>query len=130
MRKRPVCGPLGGVVADRPQPPEGLHVAGRALWDAIHGDVPASYELDARELDCLERACRCADRIADLEAEVQADGVTVTGSRGQKVLHPAVSEIRQTELVRLRLLSAIELVDAEREASTPSQARARRAAMV
>lgn len=114
------------------KPPNGLGAAGRRLWKAILDDIDAGWELDARELDCLERACRCADRIADLEAEVKRDGVTVAGSRGQTTLHPAISEIRQTELTRLRLLSAIELVDpkAAVRSATPAQARGRHAAQV
>jgi hypothetical protein len=56
--------------------------------------------------------------------------VTTVGSRGQKVLHPAVAEIRQTELARLRLLSAIQLDDpkAGQASGTPAQRRARHAA--
>jgi hypothetical protein len=64
--------------------PEGLGDAGRNLWYSIIGAVAAGNELDERELHSLERACRCADEIALLEAAVDRDGVTVEGSRGQR----------------------------------------------
>ena len=113
-----------------PKPPGELGAAGKALWKALHADLDLAWELDARELHLLARACGCADHLAALEAVVAADGVTATGSRGQAVVHPALSEIRQMKLAQARLLSAIEVVDpveAVRPA-TPAQGRARRAA--
>jgi phage terminase small subunit len=120
------------VKTGRPRAPSGLAAAGKRLWTSIQGDLPADWELDARECGHLERACHIADRIAALDAEVRRDGVTVSGSRGQTVVHPAVAEIRQLELVRLRLLSAIEVVDPQeaKRSATPAQARGRRAAGV
>jgi hypothetical protein len=110
--------------------PAGLTAPGRALWAAIVGDLDAGWELDARELHLLERACRCADELAKLEAAVDRDGVTAEGSRGQVIVHPALSESRQLRLVQARLLGAIELADpkAGHRSSTPAQARARKAA--
>jgi hypothetical protein len=77
------------------------------------------WELDARELHLLERACRCADELDDLEAAVDADGVVVKGSRGQASVHPALSEARQLRLVQLRLLGGIQLPDEDAEPRTP-----------
>ena len=113
-----------------PVPPSGLGESGRLLWLAIVGDLAEGLELEARELDALGRACSCADRIAALEVEVNRDGVMVEGSKGQPVLHPAIPEIRQTELARLRLLGSVETDDpaAGVSSGTPAQARARRAA--
>lgn len=110
--------------------PRGLGVAGTDLWTAIVEDLADDWTLDARERQFLERACRCADELLALQDAVDRDGVTVVGSRGQVVTHPALSEARQLRLVLLRLLSALEMTDPLRSqrAATPAQARARKAA--
>jgi hypothetical protein len=96
----------------------------------VLGDLDPGWELDARELHLLGRAARCADELAALEASVDREGATTTGSRGQVVVHPALSEARQLRLTLLRLLSAIELADPRTagRTATPAQARGRRAA--
>ena len=113
-----------------PKPPSGLKAAGKRLWKAIIGDLEAGWALDRRELHLLERACRCEDEMRDLEAAVDRDGPTATGSKGQVVVHPAVLECRQLRLTQLRLLAALELEDPEGSATraTPASKRARRAA--
>jgi phage terminase small subunit len=113
-----------------PRIPAGLGSAGKSLWKAILGDIAADWELDRRELRHLERACVVADRLAELDAAVEREGAMVKGSRGQPVVHPAVSEARQLELVQLRLLASLELEDPEhrRERGTPASKAARKAA--
>src|SRR5436190_21581081 len=74
--------------------PKGLSAPGKALWRAILGDLEDGWELDRRELHFLERACRAEDQLGALEAVVAKDGSTVSGSRGQTVVHPAVGEAR------------------------------------
>lgn len=86
-----------------------LGFEGQRLWESIVGDLAEGWELDARELHLLERACRCADDLAALEAAIDADGPTTTGSRGQTVVHPALGEARHLRLVQLRLLAALDL---------------------
>jgi phage terminase small subunit len=110
-----------------PRTPTGLGSAGKELWKAILGDTADDWELDRRELHLLERACVCADRLAELDAAVKRDGTTTAGSRGQTVVHPALGEARQLELVQMRLLSSIELADPA-EATSPARQRAQRAA--
>lgn len=114
----------------RKKPPAGLKGPGRALWRSILADLDDGWELDARELDLLRRACRCADELAKLEAEIDRAGVVVEGSHGQARTNPAIAEARQLRLVLLRCLSAIELDDPTEAArsSTPAEARARKAA--
>ena len=90
-----------------PRSPAGLKEPGKALWKAILSDLEPDVELDKRELHLLGRACRTEDEIAALEQAVDRDGVTVNGSRGQVVSHPALTEARHHRLVQLRLLSAI-----------------------
>jgi P27 family predicted phage terminase small subunit len=120
----------GVSVADnaRPKPPRGLGTHGRDLWLAIIGELEDDWRLDARELHLLERAARCADEMAILEATIDEQGPTVKGSRGQIVVHPALQEARQLRLTQQRLLKDLELVDPatvrEREPLSTQRARA------
>jgi hypothetical protein len=115
-----------------PRTPAGLGAAGRRLWRSIHADLDPDWELDARELDLLSRAARCADEIAALEKVVDEQGTTTLGGAGQVVVHPALAEARQLRTLLMRLLGQIELHDpAEKQrAATPRQRAARRAAEV
>jgi P27 family predicted phage terminase small subunit len=116
--------------ARRPEPPRSLRGPGKRLWRAILSDLAADWELDRREEHLLLRACRCADELERLEKVLDRDGLTAAGSRGQTVVHPALSEARQIRLTQMRLLGAIELVDPQTamRSATPAQARARKAA--
>jgi hypothetical protein len=110
-----------------PRPPRALGRAGRALWRAILTDVPAEYELAARELHILGRACRVADEVDLLERSIDEVGVVVRGSRGQPVLNRALEEVRLARLAEAKLLTLLDLE--EREATeSPRQQQARRAA--
>jgi phage terminase small subunit len=102
------------------------------LWRSVLADLAPAWELDARELHLLRRACSAEDHLAELEAAVKRDGATVPGSRGQTVVHPALQEARQLKIAQLRLLAALELSDpaAGARSATPRQAQARRAAEV
>jgi P27 family predicted phage terminase small subunit len=114
----------------RPSPPKSLGEPGAALWATILSDLEADWQLDARELHLLERACRCEDEMRELEKAVDAEGATARGSKGQVVAHPGILEARQLKLAQLRLLSALELEDPSTAVSraTPATARARKAA--
>jgi len=91
-------------------------------------DLDEGWELDARELHLLDRACRCADDMALLEIVIAKDGVTTVGSRNQVVVHPALQEVRQLRLVQLRLLGALEIADpASLAGKTAAQQQGRRA---
>jgi hypothetical protein len=105
-----------------------LRDAGRALWDAVHADLGAEWRFDARELAVLEAACKQADLVADLEAAVGRDGLTVLGASGQPRLNGAVTELRQGRVALARLLGDIRLPNEDGNASTVTTERARRAA--
>lgn len=116
-------------MARPPRAPAGLGAVGRSLWRAIHGDLPDDWELDARELLVLEAAARQADTLAALEASIEADGVVVTGSKGQSRLNAAVTELRQGRVALERLLASLALPgDESGEAMTASERRAQAAA--
>lgn len=102
--------------------PAGLRDAGRNLWAAIADD----FELDQREQALLATACRQADDVANLEALLAAEGLSVPGSKGQPRLSAVVSELRQGRLALAKLLDALKL-PAEAKPETEASARARKA---
>ena len=112
-----------------PCPPY-IGAEGRVLWNRLVGALGEDWNLDERELALLEEAAKTADELGELGEALDRDGMTVTGSRGQPVLHPAVGEIRQMRTLLLRLLGSIELSDPIEavQAATPEQAKKRRAA--
>lgn len=92
-----------------------------------------TWELTAVELRILDAVCACLDAIVALDGQVAADGLMVDGSKGQRVLHPAVAEARQQRLALSRFLAQLELPDPEAIGNvepirTPEAVRARRAA--
>ena len=125
-----VMTPAAPKPAPQPKAPKTLGVAGKALWDSIHADLPPGWELDGRELHFLERAAQCSDDLALLDAAIKKTGAMAEGSRGQSTVNPAISEARQLRLAQRQLLSAIEMGDPASSArnSTPAQVRARKAA--
>lgn len=105
--------------------PANLGPAGRHLWKSI---VPA-YELRPDEVRTLHDACREADIVQRLEDELADAPLMVTGSQGQLVASPLVSEVRQHRAVLSGLLKALKLPDnsigAQQKAKrTSEQARA------
>jgi phage terminase small subunit len=111
------------------KPPKGLGKPGVELWRRIAADVADGFELDERERQALAHACRLEDELAGLEAAVAAEGATVTGSKGQPRVHPALSEARQHRLAQARLLASLqldrpeELAPGVRQAQRAAQAR-------
>lgn len=106
------------------KPPAGLNDAGRALWRSISDPVKA-WKLNPAEKAVLARACRVADRIADLDKEYDELGtVTSTGYMGQDVEHPVVSALTKHDALLQRLLGSLKLPDLETgESTTSTQAR-------
>jgi hypothetical protein len=89
-----------------PRAPAGLGKPGATLWRT----VTKKYELRADELVILESACRATDRVAIME-EARDGEVLATGSMGQIVVHPLVSEIRTHEAQVAGLLARLKLPD-------------------
>lgn len=109
--------------------PTGLANAGKKLWRQMRDALPEGWVFDERELAILERACRQADDLALLEAAIRREGVTATGSQGQRVLSPLVPEARQARLSISRLLGELALpVESEAKPLTAAGRRAKRAA--
>lgn len=102
-------------MADTPSVPENLGPEGRALWDAIR----PNYELRPDEERMLSDACREADMLAKLEAAQRKAPLMSSGSMGQKIISPYISEMRQHRTVLSALLKALKLPD---EANSGSKA--------
>jgi hypothetical protein len=103
-----------------PRPPTGLARAGRRLWKSVvEDDDSQGIDLDALELSHLEDACRLADRLEEMEAELAQSptGFMVKGYQGQPVAHPLLGEIRQTRALRALTLACIRVTPPEEKQS-------------
>lgn len=90
-------------MADTPVP-DGLAVAGTALWSA----VTEVLDLDEHELILLRELARCADTLDELHAKVESDGLLVKSPQGVKT-NPALVEERAQRIVFARLMTAMQL---------------------
>ena len=104
-----------------PDPPSGLADRGQGFWTSMNSLLP---DFNRKELTLLEEACRSLDSIEALAQAVDRDGLMVSGSKGQLVLHPAVSELRQQQLVFSRLMMAMRLPE---DSAAEQQMRSKRA---
>ncbi|MFR9806928.1 hypothetical protein ACL02T_32235 [Pseudonocardia sp. RS010] len=93
--------------------PAGLGARGAALWRGLHD----RYAFDVAEELLLVELCRTADTADELAAVLRRDGVTTAGSKGQTRVHPAVAELRNTQLAAARLVRELDLPDEEAEAT-------------
>ena len=75
----------------------------------FQAELPDGYRFDARDLALLATAQRIADRIDALEAELEATGLTVTGSTGQFKVSPLVAEIRLQQTALARVLDGVHI---------------------
>lgn len=96
-----------------PKRPKGLGPAGKALWVSIL----ARYWMDGEphKLDTLADVCKVADRIAELEAGMAGQPLTVTGSARQLVIHPLIDEIRKQQAHKATLLRSLQLPEADED---------------
>ena len=92
-----------------PPTPPGLAAAGRRLWR----EITTEYALRVDEVELLDAACRTADEIDRIEAELATAPTMVAGSKGQERPHPLFAEVRQHRLVLSRLLAALQIPDAD-----------------
>lgn len=88
--------------------PNGINARANRFWKAILRD----YELRSDEMERLEVVCREMTIIDELEAVVQREGYMAIGSAGQRVVHPAVAEMRQHRTLLLSALKSLGIDDA------------------
>lgn len=96
-------------MAKRVSPADSLGTRGRAFWDALHKDD----DWDAHDEEVILEACRTADTIDELSEAIGRDGVMIKGSQGQLVLNGAVAERRQQQQSLARLITMLNLDQAE-----------------
>lgn len=104
--------------------PEHLGPKGQRLW----GDISGAYDLRSDELRVLEDASREADLVERLEEALRGADLMVTGSQGQLVASPLVSELRQHRTVLANLLAKLKLPDEDGRAAEDISNKARAAA--
>lgn len=90
-----------------PSAPRGLGTTGRKLWR----ETVKKYDLRPDELEILRAACGEADIIKAIEDELVGKPMTTTGSMGQTVAHPLLSEVRQHRATLASLLRGLKLPD-------------------
>lgn len=64
------------------------------------------------ELAILAAACRTADQIDLLERTLAKQPAMIAGSQGQKVLHPAIPEVRQQRQLLATLITRLDIPEA------------------
>jgi hypothetical protein len=57
----------------------------------------------------LDAVCASLDTIEALESDVKTNGRTVSGSRGQPIVNPAIPELRLQRAALAKLLAELEL---------------------
>lgn len=92
--------------------PRGLKARGKALWASL---TVEGSSLRPDEVMILAEACRTADYIAALDAELKGKSLTATGSQGQIREHPLLSERRQQSAHLARLLHQLDVKDEAEE---------------
>ncbi len=112
----------------KPAPPPDLARRGSAFWRA----TVAVFELNDSESRLLHESCRIIDELDQLRAAIVAAGVTVKGSQGQPVAHPALAAASSHRGLLGRLLAQLNLPyeDDESVLLSPSRVRSTRAAQV
>lgn len=99
-------------------------LAGAELWNRLTN----RYDFRPDEITVVERACRAADRINAMEAEL-GSAVTALGSMGQMVVHPLIPEIRAHTALLASLMKQLNLPDEDSVAGeSPRSTQARKAA--
>ena len=87
-------------------PPANLKPAGKKLWIQIASEFVIS---DAAGQRLLQSACEAADLIADAEAVIARDGLTIPDRYGAIRAHPLLATIRGAQGNLVRALRSLNL---------------------
>lgn len=85
--------------------------AGAALVAALDAELGAGMEWDGREAKLIETAAHLADRLAEVKARLDLDGVMLTSTTGAVRAHPLLGEQRQLSVAVAKVLEAVRLPD-------------------
>jgi hypothetical protein len=102
--------------------PRNMGSAGKKLWKSIAD----RYVLDQHEVLLLLQACRCADTLDAIAAELATAELTVRNRFEELVTHPLVTEQRQQAITYARLVAALRLPDGEEQDARRPQRRSAR----
>ena len=91
----------------KPPSPSGLKTAGKKLWDSVIAD----FDLEEHEKITLKEACRTADRLDELDKEMESEPLTVVNSKGDETANPRIVEQRQQSMTFIRLMASLKLPD-------------------
>lgn len=87
----------------------GFGTAGQEIIEIFEAKATErGLELDHDDVVVLRNAARVADLIADLDADIAANGVMLTGATGSSKVNPAVAESRQQRVALGRLLADVD----------------------
>ncbi len=112
-----------------PAAPKGMGAPGRRLWRSVHAYLAQEgLDLDPAETQALEMACAQLDVVARLETFAASEPVTVKGSQGQMVAHPALVEARQGRATVASLLARLKITALPAGLESPRSRGARKAA--
>jgi len=90
-------------------PPAHLRAAGCELWASTLND----WDLADSDLVVLTTACECLDRLTDIRAELDMDGIVITDPSGRKRGHPLLAAESQAQGILLRAANQLDLSDDE-----------------
>jgi hypothetical protein len=85
------------------------------LWRSLL----SALDLEEHERAILVRACHAADRCAMLQAVVDTEGWSALNRLGEVKCHPALTELRQTELLLAKLLTVLRIPPVDDDQARP-----------
>jgi hypothetical protein len=108
--------PPTGTVVTLPEPPLSLGEAGLSLWRSVQAQYGVS---DSGGLAILQAACEAADRVAEISAIINAQGLMIPGKGGPRE-HPLLKHEVANRALLGRLISRLGL-DVEVLRPTPGR---------
>lgn len=88
-----------------PNPPGHLQTDGLIQWERVWS--AGHWLLPEQDYHWVAMIAGAYDEISQYRAKVQYDGLIQTGSMGQVIAHPLISEIRKCESLIMKCLSQI-----------------------
>ncbi|MDF3307856.1 hypothetical protein P3H15_22800 [Rhodococcus sp. T2V] len=86
--------------------PERFGSSGRELW----GEIDSKFSLNVPEKLVLKQACRAADRLDEIQAEMNGQALVVQG-KVQPVANPLMVEFRLQAQLLTKLIASLRIPD-------------------
>lgn len=107
-----------------PMLPEALNEVGAESWHRLW--THAHWLNPTTDLNMVLRYCRYLDLSAQLQAVVDAEGVTTTSTKGTTMTHPALRELREVDTAIVRMEKELGLSPKSRTAVGAAEMQGRR----